>query len=325
MHPGDVCVRAMSGRQIERFFRVNPDLADDYAGDAFWERRAIAARYVSQQKLMPLIADPDEVVRRVLAYRLPIEALDPLISDPDREVRITVADRVPLDRLERLAADPDYLVRQYVARRIAPGRLFRLIRDPDRQVRATVAERLPLESLGLMRDDPEPEVRIKVAERIRPAEANGLLRDPDWRVRLRLAERLPIDQLAPMIDDIDPDVRAVARARIADMGRRVRDDRHHGASSAPTMTSHAPSLAAEPILDPGVAVGRAMRLPLRPLRYIRPGRRRPGAPARPGGAIRNGPLGLAPTGRRRGSRWRTHRPAASSTGPRRSPVATSTT
>lgn len=34
----------MSGRQIERFFRTNPGLAQDYAGDAFWERRAIAAR-----------------------------------------------------------------------------------------------------------------------------------------------------------------------------------------------------------------------------------------------------------------------------------------
>jgi hypothetical protein len=93
--PGDTCVKAMSGRQIERFFRRNPAFADDYAGDEFWERRAIAARYLSQQRLMTLINDPDEVVRRVLAYRLPIDALDLLIDDEDREVRITIADRLP--------------------------------------------------------------------------------------------------------------------------------------------------------------------------------------------------------------------------------------
>ena len=37
-------MKVMSGRQIERFFRTNPTLAQDYAGDGFWERRAIAAR-----------------------------------------------------------------------------------------------------------------------------------------------------------------------------------------------------------------------------------------------------------------------------------------
>ncbi|MCG8044306.1 MAG: (Fe-S) protein, partial [Candidatus Thiodiazotropha endolucinida] len=93
--PGDVCVRASSGRQIARFFNINPDLAEHYAGDEFWERRAIAARYLSQQRLLQMIDDPDEVVRRVLAYRLPVENLGPLITDPDRDVRITVADRLP--------------------------------------------------------------------------------------------------------------------------------------------------------------------------------------------------------------------------------------
>ena len=92
--PGDICVRAMSGRQIERFFRQNPGKAEDYAGDEFWERRAIAARYLSQQRLLELIDDPDEVVRRVLAYRLPLDQLEPLITDSDREVRVTVADRL---------------------------------------------------------------------------------------------------------------------------------------------------------------------------------------------------------------------------------------
>ncbi|MEW8383314.1 MAG: 4Fe4S-binding leucine-rich repeat protein, partial [Candidatus Thiodiazotropha taylori] len=80
-NPGDICVRAMSGRQIARFFQLNPDLAEVYAGDEFWERRAIAARYLSQQRLLQMLDDPDEVVRRVLAYRIPIDQLEPLISD----------------------------------------------------------------------------------------------------------------------------------------------------------------------------------------------------------------------------------------------------
>jgi hypothetical protein len=54
------------------------------------------------------------VVRRVLAYRLPVEELGPLMSDPDREVRITVADRLVPEQRERLSEDPDF---REVARR----------------------------------------------------------------------------------------------------------------------------------------------------------------------------------------------------------------
>jgi len=43
--PGDACIRAHSGRQIDRFLRNNRDEAGDYLQDLFWERRAIAARY----------------------------------------------------------------------------------------------------------------------------------------------------------------------------------------------------------------------------------------------------------------------------------------
>ena len=43
--PGDACIRAHSGRQIDRFMRANPELAINYLNDLFWERRAIAARY----------------------------------------------------------------------------------------------------------------------------------------------------------------------------------------------------------------------------------------------------------------------------------------
>jgi hypothetical protein len=43
--PGDACIRAHSGRQIDRFLRANPELAINYLSDIFWERRAIAVRY----------------------------------------------------------------------------------------------------------------------------------------------------------------------------------------------------------------------------------------------------------------------------------------
>jgi len=98
--PGDCCVIAESGRQIERFFRAHPGYAADYTQDGFWERRAIAALYLSPDRLRPLLTDPDEAVRRVLAYRVPLEWLPELRDDPDREVRITVADRLPEQQLE---------------------------------------------------------------------------------------------------------------------------------------------------------------------------------------------------------------------------------
>jgi hypothetical protein len=40
--PGHTCVMAVNGRQIERFVRTKPALAETYAGDAFRERRAIS-------------------------------------------------------------------------------------------------------------------------------------------------------------------------------------------------------------------------------------------------------------------------------------------
>ena len=148
--PGDTCVIAESGRQIDRFFRINPVYAPQYLKDSFWERRAIAVRYAPQKDLTALITDEDEVVRRAVSYRLPPSQLSALMKDPDREVRMTVADRIGLESLELLANDPDYIVRLTVARRLPPGRLFRLIRDHDSEVRKVVAERLPEVSLGLI-------------------------------------------------------------------------------------------------------------------------------------------------------------------------------
>jgi LRV protein FeS4 cluster len=73
--PGACCVTAASGRQIDRFFRAHPGFAADYTQDGFWERGAIAARYLPASQLQPLLTDPDEAVRRVLAYRVPLEWL----------------------------------------------------------------------------------------------------------------------------------------------------------------------------------------------------------------------------------------------------------
>ena len=86
--PGDTCVAAVSGRQIDRFLRLNPIYAERYLQDEFWERRAIAARYAPVKALVELIDDEDEVVRRVAAYRLPISLLEPFFTDSDREVQL---------------------------------------------------------------------------------------------------------------------------------------------------------------------------------------------------------------------------------------------
>ncbi len=117
--PGDICVKAESGRQIDRFFRINPQYAEVYLRDDFWERRAIAVRYAPVDALDRMIADNDEAVRRAVAYRLPREQLPQLMNDKDREVRITVADRIAETELEKMADDVDYLVRAYVAQRSA--------------------------------------------------------------------------------------------------------------------------------------------------------------------------------------------------------------
>ncbi len=105
--PGDACIRAHSGRQIDRFLRQNRDEAEGYLDDIFWERRAIAARYASVSAIFRLKSDPDEVVRRVVAMRLPLELLESMVADPDREVRLSVAARLPEAKLVRLIDDED--------------------------------------------------------------------------------------------------------------------------------------------------------------------------------------------------------------------------
>ena len=83
--PGDVCVVAQSGRLIDRFLRRNPQFAQDYLHDDFWERRAIAVRHAPLESLRQIPRDVDEVVRRVMVSRLPKDELDGYVRDPDRD------------------------------------------------------------------------------------------------------------------------------------------------------------------------------------------------------------------------------------------------
>ncbi|MEM0912479.1 MAG: 4Fe4S-binding leucine-rich repeat protein [Pseudomonadota bacterium] len=211
--PGDICVKAQSGRQIDRFFRMNPQYASIYLRDDFWERRAIAVRYAKQDALDRMINDVDEAVRRAVAYRLPREQLHLMMNDIDREVRITVADRLPLDQLEEMAADSDYLVRAYVAQRLPEGRLFRFINDADRQIRKIIAKRIPEVSLGLMARDEDPEVRRIVASRLKGDDVVFMLEDRDWTVRLEAVKNAPIEALKSLEED-DEEVLFIIGERI---------------------------------------------------------------------------------------------------------------
>lgn len=213
--PGDACIQVKSGRQIDRFLRNNPGLADEYLDDDFWETRAIAVRYASQSKLAILIDDQDEVVRRAVAYRIPADELIKMISDVDREVRITVADRISPEHLEKMADDSDYLVRVYVTRRLPQGRLFRMICDPDMQVRKEVARRIPEASLGLMADDSEVDIRRIVAERMSPEQVAMFLTDKEWIVRLTAVERVDVSALLTLTtEDLDPEVQDAISRRL---------------------------------------------------------------------------------------------------------------
>jgi hypothetical protein len=212
--PGDVCVVAQSGRQIDRFFKLNPSSAPGYLRDLFWERRAIASRYVPLDLLQNSPPDTDEVVRRVVASRLPIDELDIYLHDKDREVRMTVAERIPPNRLINLLNDEDYLVRLQVAKRLPFGQLSRMAHDTDREVRKEVARRLPSFALSLLAKDEDAEVRRIVASRMLPADAVIMLEDADWVVRLEAAQVAPVEFIAKLVDDIEPDVQAIVRQRL---------------------------------------------------------------------------------------------------------------
>ena len=218
--PGDICIRAHSGRQIDRFLRRNPQEASKFLDDLFWERRAIAARHAPAEEVYRLRYDVDEVVRRVVVTRLPEALLATMLSDPDREVRLSVATRLPAELLPRMTRDPDYLIRATVARRLPHGQLVALARDPEREVRKIVAARLPSFALSRLADDREPEVRAIVAERALPELAALMIRDEEWWVRLAAVATVPPECLpAIAADDPEAEVRNAARERMDNLTR----------------------------------------------------------------------------------------------------------
>lgn len=212
--PGDICLTAQSGRQIDRFLRRNPQVAQDYLNDGFWERRAIAARYAPLELMRQMPRDTDEVVRRVVASRLPIDELDGYLHDTDREVRMTVAERIAPERLTAFIGDEDYLVRLQAAKRLPHGQLRRMAGDEDREVRKEVARRLPPFALGMMARDEDAEVRRIAAARMLPADAAKMLADSDWVVRLEAAQLAPLENIAGLADDDEPDVCSAVRRRL---------------------------------------------------------------------------------------------------------------
>jgi hypothetical protein len=212
--PGDICLIAQSGRQIDRFLRRNPQFAQENLADSFWERRAIAARYAPLDAVRQMPLDEDEVVRRVVASRLPVGELADYLHDTDREVRMTVAERIAPESLNALVSDIDYLVRLQVAKRLPHGQLPRMAHDPDREVRKEVARRLPSFALRRMAKDEDAEVRRIAAARMLPEDAATMLADSDWLVRLEAARHAPLENVAEMVDDAEADVRALVRRRL---------------------------------------------------------------------------------------------------------------
>ncbi len=208
---GWACVHDRYAKRIERFFLLNPDLADDCLSMPYFETRMNAARVASVFRLRRLLADEDAGVRAMAILRLPRAHAERQIKDPDRRVRIAVAHRLPVDQLLPMTADNDSYVRSIVARRAAPGMLPVMIPDADPEIRRIVARRIGPDWLDRFRADPDPLVRRAAAER-RP----GLfVADPDLRVRHTVAELGGIADVTPLLDDAEDIIRETAAARLA--------------------------------------------------------------------------------------------------------------
>lgn len=163
--PGHACMQDVYARRIDRFFRWHPALGNDQIEHAYFEVRAIAARYASVFRLTALMDDPDETVRLQVALRLPLTQLAKLVTDPHREVRIRVAQRLAMPALLRMADDTEPEVRRIVAERLPAPLLSRLVSDADWRVRWEVAQRADAATLDVLRDDEDAEVRQTVRER----------------------------------------------------------------------------------------------------------------------------------------------------------------
>ncbi|WP_444463381.1 4Fe4S-binding leucine-rich repeat protein [Rhodobacter capsulatus] len=207
------CLNDRYAKRIERFFTLNPELADENLSHPYFETRVQAARMASVFRLPRLLTDEDPAVRGMAVLRLPAAHAERLIQDPDRAVRIAVAHRLPPGRLMPMAQDKDGYVRLIVARRAEPGMLPMLGADPDPEVRAEVARRIAPALLDRFRTDPEPLVR-RMAARRRPA---LFVTDDDIRVRHTVAEEGGRDELRRLVGDAEDIIRETAIQRLAHM------------------------------------------------------------------------------------------------------------
>ena len=210
---GWACAHDRYAKRIERFFLLNPDLADACLGHPYFETRMNAARVASVFRLPRLLADPDPGVRAMAILRLPQRHAAGRMDDPDRRVRIAVVHRLPADQLLPMTEDADGYVRSIVARRADPGMLPVMLADPDPEIRRVVARRIGEGWLDRFRADPDPLVRREAALR-RP----GLFTaDGDLRVRHAAAEHGAAEDLGPLLDDAEEIIRETAAQRLAQL------------------------------------------------------------------------------------------------------------
>lgn len=210
---GWACVHDRYAKRIERFFLLNPDLADMCLSHPYFETRMNAARVASVFRLTRLLVDEDAGVRAMAILRLPRAHAERKIKDPDRGVRIAVAHRMPVESLIAMAADEDSYVRSIVARRAEVGMLPVMWGDADPDIRRIVARRIDTQWLDRFHADPDPLVRREAALR-RP----GLfVFDADMRVRHAVAEEGEADDLRQLMDDDEDIIRETAAARLAEI------------------------------------------------------------------------------------------------------------
>lgn len=216
------CVFDRYAKRIDRFFRWNPGLANDYLEHPYFEVRAVASRSADVFRLVGLMHDPDETVRLHVALRLPQRLLAELRNDPDREVRIRVAQRLDASMLVEMAGDPDYFVRKLVAQRLPLPLLPRMATDPDQEVRLAVASRLQVPALLALRNDPEVAVRRVVVDRLPIGLLADMADDPAWEVRWEVAQRADPSLARRLLHDDEAEVCEAARLRLTTLDSEAR-------------------------------------------------------------------------------------------------------
>ncbi len=216
---GWACVHDRYAKRIERFFVLNPELADECLSMPYFEARMNAARVATLFRLPRLLDDADAGVRAMAILRLPVTHAKRKINDPDRRVRIAVAHRLPVDDLLPMLHDADNYVRTIAARRADPGMLPVAIADDDPEIRRIVARRIGPAWLDRFLHDPDPLVRREAAER-RPDLFAG---DPDLRVRHTAAERGARETVEALLRDDEDIIRDAATTRLAELMKEAQN------------------------------------------------------------------------------------------------------